>query len=60
MGGEYQMVLIILFIVGLLVFLGLPAWAKLVVTIANLFIPDPLPFVDEVIMIAITLADLKG
>lgn len=54
------MVLIILFIVGLLVFLGLPAWAKLVVTIANLFIPDPLPFVDEVIMIAITLADLKG
>lgn len=56
-----HIVLIILVIViGVLIFYKLPLVAKLVLTIANLIIPDPIPFVDEVIMIAMTASNAVG
>lgn len=33
------------------VYIGLPLWAKLLVFLINSFIPDPIPVVDEVLMI---------
>ena len=54
------MIWIILIIVFVLVFMGLPIWAKCLVMIANMFIPDPIPFVDEIFMIASTLSSIKN
>ncbi|MGL6153977.1 MAG: hypothetical protein ACRC0W_02425 [Cetobacterium sp.] len=54
------MVFIILCIVGVLVFFRLPIYGKIIVAIVNIFMPDPLPFVDEVFMIGMILADLKN
>lgn len=51
------MVVVVLFIVFILAYAGLPKAAKLVVLIANFFIVDPIPYVDEVIMVALLLGD---
>ena len=48
----------IILIVLAFVFIGLPLWAKLIVLVINSFIPDPIPIVDEVLMIAATLNDI--
>jgi hypothetical protein len=49
---QIYIVLIILFLV---VYIGLPKWVQLVLFIANCFIPGPIPFVDEVVMVALLL-----
>lgn len=43
---------IIIGIVLFLVFFGLPKPAKILVFIVNCFLPDPVPYVDEIIMVA--------
>lgn len=50
-----MVVWIVLGLVFLFVYCGLPKGAQLVLCLANIFIPDPIPYVDEVIMIAILL-----
>lgn len=47
------MPLIILLIVALVAYFLAPKWLKVVLCVLNIFIPDPIPFIDEVIMIAI-------
>jgi hypothetical protein len=49
------MLLIVLYILGILVYLGLPLPAQITVLLLNTFIPDPLPFVDEIIMYGSTI-----
>jgi hypothetical protein len=44
------MILIILAIFILLIYFASPLIGKIVLLIANQFIPDPIPFVDEIIM----------
>lgn len=50
-----MIVYVIVFFIGLFIFLGMSKCAQVLFFIANLFIPDPLPFIDEVIMLAIIL-----
>ena len=47
------MLFIILFLIFILVYAGLDKWVQVVVFIANTVLPDPVPFVDEIIMLAI-------
>ena len=49
---------IIILIFLAFVYVGLPLWAKLIVYIINSFVPDPIPVVDEVLMLASILADI--
>ena len=35
-----------------LVYLALPLWARIFTFILNLFLPDPIPYADEIFMIA--------
>lgn len=35
--------------------MDLPQYVRIILLIANIIIPDPLPYVDEIIMIAIIL-----
>lgn len=44
--------LIIGYIVVLLVYMVCPKVVKLAVMVVNVFLPDPLPYVDEVLMVA--------
>ena len=46
---------IVLIIVFLVAYIGSPKWVQLVLFIANCFIPDPIPFVDEIVMVALLL-----
>lgn len=46
-------VAIVLIIIFIVVYIASPTWVKLILFIANLFIPDPIPYVDEVIMLAL-------
>lgn len=55
-----MLIYVILAVIFLLVFCGLPDGVKIVLTIANIFIPDPIPYVDEVIMIAVCARRLFG
>lgn len=49
-----MVIFIVLALIFMFVYLGLPKWAQVVLLVANIFIPDPIPFVDEVVMAAIT------
>lgn len=41
-----------------LVYVVLPLWAKILVFIINAFFPDPIPVVDEVLMLASMMNDI--
>jgi hypothetical protein len=51
-----MIVYIVLILVFLCAYAGMPKGIQLILCLANIFIPDPIPFVDEVIMIAILLS----
>lgn len=40
------------------VYVGLPLWAKLIILALNGIIPDPIPIIDEVLMIAAIINDI--
>ena len=44
--------IIIAYIIVLLVYMICPAYVKVAVMVVNVFLPDPLPCVDEVLMVA--------
>ena len=44
--------LIILYIVLYLLFAVAPIMGKIVLFVLNLYIPDPIPFIDEIVMFA--------
>ena len=53
------MVIIVIILIFLaFVYVGLPLWAKLIVFIINSFLPDPIPVVDEVLMVAAIINDI--
>ncbi len=35
-----------------LIYLALPLWTRILVFIVNMFFPDPIPYLDEIFMIA--------
>ena len=41
-----------------LIYVGLPLWAKFIFLGINSFFPDPIPIIDEVLMIAATISDI--
>lgn len=43
--------ILIFYAIILLVYLACPQYVKLVVFIINIFLPDPIPFVDEFLML---------
>ncbi len=45
-------------IVLALLFTRLPIWLKLIILTANSFFPDPIPVVDEVLMVASVIGDI--
>lgn len=42
---------LIAYVALLVAYFYFPRWLKIVTLVINLFIPDPLPFIDEIIMI---------
>ena len=48
---------VIVFFIALFTYMGMPKHVKLMFMLANFFVPDPLPFVDETIMVALFLKD---
>ena len=50
-----MLIYIILALVFIFTYIGLPKWVQIILLIADIFIPDPLPYVDEIIMLAIIL-----
>lgn len=49
---------LIILIILAFVYIGLPLWAKLVVLAINSFFPDPIPVVDEVLMVVASINDI--
>jgi len=37
----------------------LPAWLEVVLFLINLFVPDPIPYLDEILMILPIIAKIK-
>ncbi len=44
-----------LLIIGAIIYSCLPWYISLILWFINLFIPDPIPVVDEVVMLAVTI-----
>lgn len=44
--------MILAYVIILIVYLFCPKYLQLVMLVVNLFIPDPLPFLDEALMVA--------
>lgn len=45
-----MLIMVILYIVGVLFYCILPLWFQIPLMLLNTLIPDPIPFLDEVIM----------
>ena len=41
----------IILIVVVIVYLVLPAWLEFILILINIFVPDPVPYLDEILMI---------
>ena len=52
------MMVYVLLLVIAVVFWFLPKYLKLVIFIINIFVPDPIPYVDELIMGLMLLKDI--
>lgn len=50
-----MLVFLVLGLIFLAAYAGAPKWIQVILAVANLFIPDPIPLVDEVVMVAIML-----
>ena len=50
--------LYIVLIVLAIIYIVLPIWVKILVFIVNAFVPDPIPFLDEIAMLAGMLVHL--
>lgn len=50
--GVVFLTVIVIYIIALVVYWYCPKYIKLVSFIANLFIPDPIPYLDEIVMVA--------
>ena len=46
-------------VVVVIVYLALPAWLEVVLFLINLFVPDPIPYLDEILMILPIIAKIK-
>ncbi|MCB2295488.1 hypothetical protein LGK95_18560 [Clostridium algoriphilum] len=53
------MLSIILLIVVVIVYLKLPAKLEAILFIINIFIPDPIPYLDEVLMVLPIIIKIK-
>ncbi|MBR2895393.1 MAG: hypothetical protein IKC03_07025 [Oscillospiraceae bacterium] len=52
------MILLIVLVILAVVYTGLPLWVKLIVLAINSYVPDPIPVLDEILMIASTLGHI--
>ena len=53
-----MVIAIVILIIFAFVYVGLPLWAKLIILALNGIIPDPIPIIDEVLMIAAIINDI--
>ena len=49
---------LLLLVAGIVVFFFLPAWLQVVLTLINVVIPDPLPFLDEIPLGVMTISKI--
>lgn len=49
----------ILLIVVVIVYLALPAWLEFILFLINIFTPDPIPYLDEILMVLPIIAKIK-
>ena len=49
----------ILLIVVVIVYLAVPAWLELILFIVNIFTPDPMPYLDEILMVLPIILKIK-
>lgn len=54
------MLYIIVYVIAFLIFLGAPLPFQILFMIINIFIPDPIPIVDEALMAASIIKKLAG
>ncbi len=50
---------IILLAVVVIVYLKLPAWLEIILFLINVFTPDPIPYLDEVLMVLPIIIKIK-
>ena len=53
---EGDMMVFIVYVILLLVYWNCPKYLKATAFVINFFVPDPIPYIDEVIMVAGLLA----
>lgn len=49
-GGDLMFFLILVYIIVLSIYMKAPLLGKLLVLIINFFVPDPIPYIDEILM----------
>jgi len=50
---------IILIVIVIIVYLVLPAWLEFILFLINLFTPDPIPYLDEILMVLPIILKIK-
>jgi len=53
-----MVIAIVILIIFAFVYVGLPLWVKLIILALNGIIPDPIPIIDEVLMIVAVINDI--
>ncbi len=54
------LVYIILLIIFIVVYFEIPISIQLILFVVNIFIPDPIPYIDEVIMAAVIIKKIMS
>jgi hypothetical protein len=54
-----KVIIFIILIIFAIVYAALPLWAKLIVFAINSFFPDPIPVIDEILMIVAVINDIS-
>ena len=50
---------IILIVIVIIVYLVLPTWLEFILFLINLFTPDPIPYLDEILMVLPIILKIK-
>ena len=48
-------IILAIYAIALLIIAGLPSWLQLILLLLNVFNPDPIPYIDELVQLGLFL-----
>lgn len=51
---------ILLYVIGIIIYIMLPISIDMVIFVIDAYVPDPIPFVDEIVLLGILVKKIKN